>query len=99
MKITYNLSALPERSSFKGGAKSEEVLALVAFLADSTQKNMKIEYEDEKTAKRRYDTIRGYRLNNKLQEVFDLYRPADDKTCIIIVKTRKPGRKPSAHTE
>lgn len=93
MKITYNLEALPERGAFRGFARSEEVQALVAMLADNSQKNMCIEYDDEITAKRRYDTLRGYRLNNKLQEVFDLYRPTTEKNKIIIVKTRKPGRK------
>ena len=54
MKITYNLSTLPEKSrSF--GSKCEEVQALIAFLADSEQKNMCISYDDEKESKRRYD--------------------------------------------
>lgn len=94
MKITYNLSALPEKSrSF--GSKSEEVQALIAFLAEPEQKNMCISYDDEKEAKRRYDTLRNYRTVSKLQEVFNLYRPASDRKQIIIVKT-KGGKKAAA---
>ena len=71
MKISYDLEVLPPRKGPPGG-RSEETLALIAFLAGK-QKNMKIDYEDPKECKRRYDTLRNYRRVNKLQEVFDLY--------------------------
>lgn len=87
MKITYDLSVLPEQRS--GSRKSEETLAVIAFLA-STHKNMCIEYDDEKMSKRKYDSLRGYRLANKLQDVFDLYRR---EKCIYIVRKRKENRK------
>lgn len=87
MKITYDLEVLPERRS--GGRKSEETLAVIAFLAGN-QKNMCIEYDDEKQAKRKYDSLRGYRLVNKLQEVFDLYR---HENCIYVIKTKRGGKK------
>lgn len=98
MKITYNLSTLPEKSrSF--GSKCEEVQALIAFLADSEQKNMCISYDDEKESKRRYDTLRNYRTSNKLAEVFDLYRPATDRRQIIIVKTKGKGKPTTRSTK
>lgn len=85
MKITYDIKDLPERRGRAGG-KSEETLALIAFLADGQKKNMCIEYDTEKDAKRRYDTLRNYRNTNKLQERFDVYRV--DK-AVYVVKTKK----------
>lgn len=92
MKITYDLPTLPQR---KGSAsrKSEETLALIAFLADGQKKNMCIEYEEEKEAKRRYDSLRNYRGTNKLQEVFDIYRVEKQ---VVIVKTKKTARRGGA---
>ncbi len=93
MKITYDIApeALPPRKGPQGG-RSEETLALIAFLAGK-QKNMKIDYDDPKECKRKYDTLRNYRRTNKLQEVFDLY--AVDSS-IVIIKTKKPGKKKTA---
>ena len=85
MKISYDLTALPERR--RAMKESEEVTAIKAFLAGK-QKNMCFEYEDEKQAKRRYDTVRNFRLHNKLQEVFDLYR---NGKCIYILRVKKAG--------
>ena len=85
MKITYNLESLPERRN--GTRESEEVTAIKGFLAGQ-QKNMCFEYDDEKQAKRRYDTVRNFRLQHKLQEVFDLYRKDN---CIYILRTKKKG--------
>ena len=65
------------------------MLALIAFLADGQKRNMCIEYEEEKEAKRRYDSIRNYRSTHKLQEVFDIYRV--DKQ-VVIVKAKKKTR-------
>lgn len=85
MKISYDLAALPERS--RRLKESEEVTAIKGVLAGK-QKNMCFEYEDEKQAKRRYDTVRSFRLHNKLQEVFDLYR---NGKCIYILRVKKAG--------
>lgn len=85
MKITYDIKDLPERRGRAGG-KSEETLALIAFLADSQKKNMCIEYDTEKDAKRRYDTLRNYRNTNKLQERIDVYRVDN---AVYVVKTKK----------
>lgn len=85
MKITYDLTDLPERR--RGSKESEEVTAIKAFMA-GTRKNMCFEYEDEKEAKRRYDTVRNFRLQHKLQEVFDLYR---HEKCVYILRLKKRG--------
>lgn len=88
MKITYDLPVLPERKG-NGGRKSEETLAVIAFLAGN-QKNMCIEYDEEKEAKRKYDTLRNYRNVNKLHEVFEIFRVT---TRIYIVRTKKGGKR------
>ena len=85
MKISYDLAALPERS--RRLKESEEVTAIKGFLAGK-QKNMCFEYEDEKTAKRRYDTVRNFRLHKNLKAVFDLYRHGK---CIYILRLKKTG--------
>ncbi len=92
MKITYDLTDLPQRKG-SAGRKSEEVLALIAFLADGQKRNMCIEYEEEKEAKHKYDSIRNYRRMHKLQEVFDIYRV--DKQ-VVIVKAKKTTRRGGA---
>ena len=84
MKITYDVEYLPERKS-NGGKKSEEVIAVIAFLAGK-RKNMRIEYDDAKQAKTRCDTIRGYRCRNKLQGVFDVYR---HDNCVYVLRSKK----------
>ena len=89
MKITYDLEFLPERKR-AAGRKSEETLAVIAFLADGKRKNMCIEYETAKECKRRYDTLRNYRNINKLQEVFEIYRI---EQRIYIVKTKKERKR------
>ncbi len=96
MKITYNVEHLPERK--RGWRESEEVLAIKAFLADREQKNMLIEYDDAKDAKRRYDSLRKFRNSNKLQMVFDLYR-ADTAICIIKINRPAGFRKPTSKGE
>ena len=85
MKISYDLAALPERR--RAMKESEEVTAIKSFLAGK-QKNMCFEYEDEKTAKRRYDTVRNFRLHKNLKAVFDLYRHGK---CIYILRLKKTG--------
>lgn len=90
MKITYDLEHLPERRATSHD--SEELLALKAFLAGQ-QRNMCIEYDDEKDAKRRYDSLRNFRGSRKLQPVFDIYRR---EKCIYIVRLKKPARRENA---
>ena len=90
MKISYDLAALPERR--RGLKESEEVTAIKAFLA-GTQKNMCFEYDDEKEAKRRYDTVRNFRRQHKLQGKRMVHRchkcsPRTDDTMIIYVLTQ-----------
>lgn len=90
MKIAYNVEHLPERKRI-GGKESEEVSALKSFLADGQQKNMVIEYDDAKEAKKRYDSLRNFRNTNKLKGVFDMYR-TEKAVCIIKIK-KQPAKR------
>lgn len=63
MKITYNLQVLPQRKNSR--KDSEETTALKAFLADSEKKNMVFEYDTPQEAKKRYDSMRNYRVRAK----------------------------------
>lgn len=85
MNITYDLETLPERRS--GARESEEVTAIKAFLAGK-QKNMCFEYDSDKEARRRYDSVRNFRLKHQLQEVFDMYRKDN---CIYVLRIKKKG--------
>lgn len=87
MKITYDLEVLPEKGC--GGKEQEDKTALKAFLAGQ-QRNMCIEYDDEKASKSRYSTLRNFRRTNELQAVFDIYRR---EKCIYFVKLKKTGKK------
>jgi len=84
MKITYDLDVLPERP--RRNNKREDVLAVIAFLAGK-QKNMRIEYDDPKECKRRYEAIRNYRRTANIEEVFDLFRAGNS---VYIIRTKKP---------
>ena len=90
MKITYDVTHLPERKCQH--QDSEEITALKVFLAGS-QRNMVIEYEDSKKCKCRCTALRNYRKNHKLEDVFDCYR-VDHK--VVIIRAKKKGRPTSA---
>lgn len=101
MKIKYDVT-LPERHTFKGGQKSEEVAAIEAFLK-GTKKNMAFEYDAPEEAKRRLGAIQAFRRKSPLGDLFDIHRSAaglyvvrlDPKT----VKARKEARNMAAQKE
>lgn len=72
MQITYDVK-LPERNSFRGGQKSEEVTAIEAFLQGSN-KNMCFTYDDEDIAKRKLSSISGWRKRSPQGELVDHFR-------------------------
>jgi len=73
MKISYN-TELPERRSWKGSAKSDDMIALEGFLKARKHKNMCIGYDTLEEAKKRCSAIQAYRRTHKLQEKIDVYR-------------------------
>lgn len=94
MKFSYDVK-LPERKSFRGGAKSEESRAIDAFL-EGTSKNMQIEYDTDKEAKRRLSTLQSSRRTSESGDLYDLYR--NGKSLYIVrlspaeVKVRRKER-------
>lgn len=88
MKIEYDVTHLPERKR-KSGKLGEATTSLQGFLG-TEKKNMVIRCEDDKEAKRTYDTLRNFRNVHKLTEVFELYRSE-----LSIVVIRKRSRKAS----
>ena len=85
MKISYNVE-LPERKTFRGGIKSDEVIALEKFIGDTTP-NMCFEYEQEDEAKRKLGSIQAYRHKWKHQKLYDVYR---NGTRIFVVRVVSP---------
>ena len=90
MEIAYDVTHLPQRKIQR--KDSAEVGAVKEFLA-GPRKNMVFTYDDPQQAKRRYDALRGYRKNHKLEDVFDCYRVEHQ---VVITKTKKKGRPASA---
>lgn len=86
MEIAYDVAQLPQRKIQR--KDSAEIEAVKEFLAGQ-RKNMVFTYDDSQQAKRRYDALRGYRKNHKLDTVFDCYRVENQ---IVIEKTKKKGR-------
>lgn len=101
MKISYNVT-LPERKTFRGGQRSEDLVAIESFLK-GTQKNMAIEYDTPEEAKRRLGAIQAFRRKDPLGDLFDIYRNGaglyivrlDPKT----VKAKKEARNMAAQKD
>ena len=82
MNISYDVP-LPENRRKK---KSDEVIAVEAFLTTLKMKNMRIEYDTEEEAKKKIISVRSYRNKNKLQEKVDVFRDGKD---VYVVKIKK----------
>ncbi len=82
MNISYDVP-LPENRRKK---KSDEVIAIEAFLTTLKMKNMRIEYDTEEEAKKKIISVRSYRNKNKLQEKVDVFRDGKD---VYVVKIKK----------
>lgn len=86
MELRYNVK-LPPKKEFTGGRKSDERIAIEAFLI-SEHKNMCFEYETTEQAKKKLNSISSSRRSNKETESYDAYRV--DK-CVYIVRLPKKG--------
>lgn len=84
MKLSYNVK-LPPKKEYSGGKKSDERIAIEAFL-QSTHKNMCFEYDTDKEAKSKLASINTARRQKKETEFYETYRI--DK-CIYIVRKQK----------
>lgn len=81
MVISYNVK-LPERNNFRGGAKSDEVKAIEAFI-QGTEKNMCFTYDDEAEAKRKAGSVREWRRRCPDGDLIDSFR---NGTRLFIVR-------------
>ena len=82
MEIKYDVK-LPERKSFRGGVKSDEILAIETFLKMKNKKNMCFEYESDEEAKKRCASVQSYKRRENQKEVYDVYRSG---RCVYIVR-------------
>lgn len=82
MEISYDVE-LPERKLFRGRMKSDEVLAIEAFLKMKGKKNMCFEYGADEEAKKRLSAIQSYRRQKNQKEAYDVYRAGK---CVYIVR-------------
>lgn len=83
MKVKYDVD-LPVRKVFRGGVKSDEVLAIEKFLTEKTE-NMCFEYESEEEAKRKLASVQAYRRKQGHKKLYDVYR---SDTCIYVVRMK-----------
>lgn len=76
MNISYNVS-LPKKIK-KGGNRSDESNALLAFLKDGTKRNMSISYNgDIDIAKRKAATMKAFMKKRGLKDKVEIYRVDD----------------------
>lgn len=84
MNIKYNVK-LPERKTFRGSEKSDEIRAIEAFLPGS-QKNMCFEYDTLDEAKKKLSSVQSYRRRENHKELYDVYR---DNSSVYVVRLKK----------
>lgn len=65
------------------GKKSDEAIAIEAFLMMTDKKNMCFTYKSEDDAKKKCSTIRSYRRTNNHKELYDVMR---SDNCIYIIR-------------
>lgn len=84
MNIKYNVK-LPERKVFRGGVKSDEIIAIESFLTGS-MKNMCFEYETPEEAKKKLSAVQSYRRRENHKELYEVWR---SEKCIYVVRSKK----------
>lgn len=84
MNIKYNVK-LPERKVFRGGVKSDEIIAIEGFLTGS-MKNMCFEYETPEEAKKKLSAVQSYRRRENHKELYEVWR---SEKCIYVVRSKK----------
>lgn len=84
MNIKYNVK-LPERKVFRGGVKSDEIIAIESFLTGS-MKNMCFEYETPEEAKKKLSAVQSYRRRENHKELYEVWR---SEKCIYVVRSKR----------
>lgn len=84
MQIRYNVK-LPPKSNFYGSKKSDERIAIEAFL-EASYDNMAFEYDMKEEAKKKQQAIREMRRRYKETELYESYRV---DRAVFVVRTKK----------
>lgn len=88
MQLHYNVK-LPPKKETKHGQKSDERIAIEAFM-QSTHKNMCFEYDTSMEAKKKLSTINAARRSKNETDIYDTYRI--DKCVYIVRQEKKKGK-------
>ena len=72
MNISYNVF-VPERPA-RWGQKSDEALAIEAFIITKGKKNMCFEYETKDEAKKKLSGISAYKRKKSHADLYDAFR-------------------------
>lgn len=88
MQLRYNVK-LPPKKEAKYGKKSDERIAIEAFM-QSTHKNMCFEYDTSMEAKKKLSTINAARRTKNETDIYDAYRI--DKCVYIVRQEKKKGK-------
>ncbi len=83
MEIKYDVK-LPDKPT-RAGRKSDEAIAIEAFLMMTDKKNMCFTYLSEDDAKKKCSTIYSYRRTNNHKELYDIMR---EGKCIYIIRAQ-----------
>lgn len=88
MQLHYNVK-LPPKKETKHGQKSDERIAIEAFM-QSTHKNMCFEYDTSMEAKKKLSMINAARRSKNETDIYDTYRI--DKCVYIVRQEKKKGK-------
>lgn len=88
MQLRYNVK-LPPKKEAKYGKKSDERIAIEAFI-QSNHKNMCFEYDTSAEAKKKLSTINATRRSKNEADIYDTYRV--DQCVYVVRKEKKKGK-------
>lgn len=88
MEIKYDVT-LPENVK-RVGKKSDEAIAIDAFLMMTDKKNMCFVYTSEDDVKRKHSTIQSYRRLNNQKGLYEIRRSGK---CIYIIRAQSDTKK------
>lgn len=88
MQLRYNVK-LPPKKEAKYGKKSDERIAIEAFI-QSNHENMCFEYDTSAEAKKKLSTINATRRSKNEADIYDTYRV--DQCVYVVRKEKKKGK-------
>lgn len=87
MQLRYNVK-LPPKKETRYGQKSDERIAIEAFI-QSSHKNMCFEYDTSAEAKKKLSTINATKRSKNEADIYDTYRV--DRCVYVVRKEKKKG--------